>query len=470
MSAGEGDAGAGATRHQDPLAADRRVLVIGLVAMVAFVAVGVVSASWFTASACRDVGAMAPVPPGAAGDAGTVLAATLGQHAGEAEAALETIAERLGPLVWIADVGDAGVLTRLDGGVVGALGSRTTLLGGDGEVLAAANAPPPVAVVGDGASLYALVLINPMTGQVDAVAALDGELRPGTCVDTAVVGSPFAFQLGAGRGELLLLRVEEDARDPLLELRDAERGRVWASSVTVPVAPPGILAERVTAVLGDELVVVGRRVIPGEEAPALAAFARGDGASTWGTAPGDLDRAPVPDTSPDAGEGAFGDGIGWVRPLTISDDAVVALVSPEDRRTAGRLVAVDAVDGRPLWRDGEELRVLDVAERGELLRVAVATATTTELRVVRARDGEARALASVPRPLDAATVATLADGATVLAGGDTLVVTDAGGDAHVDTVGLDIHDVVVGDDGRVTLLLATPVDGVRLAATFAGRG
>jgi len=96
-----------------------------------------------------------------------------------------------------------------------------------------------------------------------------------------VVGSPFAFHLDADDGELLLLRVEEDARDPLLQLRDPVQGGVWEAQVAVPVAPPGILAERVTARGGPDTVVTARRVLPGESEAAIAAYDRSDGTLRW---------------------------------------------------------------------------------------------------------------------------------------------------------------------------------------------
>src|SRR5690606_8586714 len=102
----------------------------------------------------------------------------------------------------------------------------------------AATFDPGVRLAGDGTGLFALAWMNDRTGQIDALLPLGTTLDPGSCVDTAVVGSPFAFHLDANGGEMLLLRVEEDAVDPHIELRDARGGVVWTAGIGVPVAPP----------------------------------------------------------------------------------------------------------------------------------------------------------------------------------------------------------------------------------------
>jgi hypothetical protein len=119
------------------------------------------------------------------------------------------------------------------------------------------------------------------TGQTDALVGLRGtDLEVGACVDTAVVGSPFAFLLGGGEGELLLLRADEDGDNPDLQLRDARAGARWEARLQLPAGPPGTLAERLSAELGPETVVAARRVGPQEETelPALVSVDRGDGA------------------------------------------------------------------------------------------------------------------------------------------------------------------------------------------------
>ncbi|MEX2329008.1 MAG: hypothetical protein WD575_04685, partial [Nitriliruptoraceae bacterium] len=192
----------------------------------------------------------------------------------------------------------------------------------------------PARVVGGGDTLWSIAWMNDLTGQVDALVAIDEDLEVGTCVDTAVVGSPFAFHLDAGDGQLLLLRVEEDAREPLLQLRDPVQGSVWEAQVAVPVAPPGILAERVTGRAGPDTVVTARRVLDGESEPAIAAHDRTDGALRWSL---DIDEAGV---HPPA----------WLRVLHVGASTAVleeALDTPEG---GGSVFSVSLDDGSVTWR------------------------------------------------------------------------------------------------------------------------
>ena len=320
------------------MAADRRVLIIGLVAMLVLVGVGVGSAALFATSACGDIDPR-PATPGTAGDD---IASVLGDGSDPAAAALgslvEDLVEAFGPLTGVVDVTGATSVVEF-GGAPAALGAVTTVLGPDGATpRAVASFEEPSQVVGDGDRLYSLALINPLTGQVDALVPLDAELEPGTCVDTAVIGEPFAFHLDAGGGELLLFRIEEDSDTPQLELRDAIDGRRWVADLDVPVAPPGILAERVAAALGDELVVASRRVIPGEEAPAIVAVGRDDGAERWRVLPATILERDGSDEPR------------WLEVAGVGADLAVVTVAMEPDRERATLVAVDLADGAVRWR------------------------------------------------------------------------------------------------------------------------
>ncbi|MEX0705370.1 MAG: hypothetical protein WD041_02005, partial [Nitriliruptoraceae bacterium] len=177
------------TDHPDPMAADRRVLVIALVAMVVFVSVGVVSAQLFAGSPCGDLApSPSPVTPTEVPSEASPFEAVLGPASG----------------AW--DVGFAadGLVEVFDGRLA-VTGPGMLTIGADGPdggVLAA-----PARVVGGGDTLWSIAWMNDLTGQVDALVPIDEDLEVGTCVDTAVVGSPFAFHLDAGDGQLLLLRV-----------------------------------------------------------------------------------------------------------------------------------------------------------------------------------------------------------------------------------------------------------------------
>ena len=324
--------------HQDPMSSDKRVMIIGLVVMVALVGVGVVSASLFASSACDDIGPNALAGRVASTELGPVLDA-LGADADAAEltAFTEQFEERLGPLTGAADATGATAMTTLGGGVA-AIGPTTVSLNGSGsQVVSAAEFAEPSLVVGSGERLYSLALINPLTGQVDALQPQDEDLDPGTCVDTAVVCDPFAFYLDAGGGELLLVRIEEDGDTPELELRDAFQGRRWFSDFEVPVAPPGVLGERITGALGEELIVAARRTVPGDEQAAVIGVERATGDHRWAVAAEDMvaEVAGVGDGAPI-----------WVDVVALGDEVVVLAASGDQARDRAVLVVLDAQDGR----------------------------------------------------------------------------------------------------------------------------
>lgn len=339
MSSATPEPSPGTPGHTDPMAADRRVLIIGLVTMVVLLAVGITGAALFTGSACADI-ELQPVGAGRSDDDRAALLDELGVT-GELEQRLDATFEDLevafGPIRGLAEVGDATTLVALDGSTAAVGSDRVTVVDRAGSsVLAGASFDDPTRLVGSGGHLFSLALVNPLTGQVDALVPVDPALRTGTCIDTAVVGEPFAFHLDAGGGELLLFRVEEDAAFPEIELRGGGDGRRWITSLDVPVAPPGILAERISGGLGEDLVVTARRVIPGETEPAAVAVGRDDGQPRWETDPSALDavirEVPV-----------------WITVLAVDEDVVILGVSEEEARDVITPVALRSDDGVVSW-------------------------------------------------------------------------------------------------------------------------
>lgn len=259
---------------EDDARSDRRTLIVGAVLMLALIAVGVAFGLGPAATACR---ALDPDPL-------------------EADA---TARARV-PLADLGPAGDAAVVApRLephpDGALV--LGGGAALLAPDGAVLAGAGFDPPVAVVGGGTAPFAVVVGNAVTGQIDALRPLlvgPAGVEPGACVDTSAVGSPLAFLLAAGDGELLALRTDEDGSEAVLELRDRLRGRVWAPPVALGAAPAGLLGARTSGGLGPDLAVVARRITGAEDDdPAVVGLGRRGGDVRWTLTP-DAVRAALP--------------------------------------------------------------------------------------------------------------------------------------------------------------------------------
>jgi hypothetical protein len=325
------------------MSADRRTLITAAVAMVALILVGVVGAQIFTRSACGVIAPEAGSPGVSGSDIGPVLAEALDDLSEEERAqllaGLEVVAGAGGQVRSATDVGPAVSLTELDGDLV-ATGETTTVLswGPDGDV-EAVEFDEDATVVGDGDALYVVALVNELTGQVDALAPLGPDvLEDRDCTDTATVGVPLAFHLDAADGRLLLFRVDDDGDGPTLELRGPE-GPIWDADLTVGSGPPGVLAERLTARLGEDLVVAARRSLPDEEAPALAAHDLEDGQERWTLGPAELlEHAP-------SGETAL-----VVRVVAVESDlVVVALSREEDGPEATRLVGLDPADGGVRW-------------------------------------------------------------------------------------------------------------------------
>jgi hypothetical protein len=365
----------------DPLAADKRTLIIAVIAMIVLVSVGVVSAAVFTGSACQDASPSFTSPTAASPDASAGLeaafpAAEAAQRAAF-DAQLSDLADRLGPITGVAVTDGADRLAVTTDGVA-AVGPVTSLLDARGaEVLARVEVGAGV-VVGDGDALVSLARVNDLTGQVDAFATLDataaGALSEIGCIDTATVGTPLAFELDADDGQLLLFRAEEDGDDAELELRDPRDGRQWFSRVDVGVAPPGVTGERIEARLGDRLAVLVRRTDPGEDVPLVTAVDRADGAPVWelgrdGLVDVEVGAPPITSGASSAGSGAGGpvlreDAAQRLALLALDDDQVVFAVTDardQDAVTAGgtaalgppvgpgAVVALDARDGAVRW-------------------------------------------------------------------------------------------------------------------------
>lgn len=272
--------------------ADRRTLVVALSIMLALVLFGVGFASLFASTNCRRLGPDVTSAPVAAVDG--AAARELLTAAGVPPDALDAAAARFGPLasavrlpleaprrIGAAPVGVGSVLVTGDG---------LALIGTAGEVRGAATFRRDVTVVGDGVAVFALVVGNTLTGQVDAlrplVPTVDGILE-GTCVDTSAVGSPLSFLHDARGGNLLSLRTDEDGSEAVLELRDHVRGRIWAPVLALPRAPAGLQGSRTSGAIGPDAVVVARRIADtdatagGEPGAAVRALGRGDGAERW---------------------------------------------------------------------------------------------------------------------------------------------------------------------------------------------
>jgi hypothetical protein len=258
---------------------DRRTLLVGVAVMLGLIGVGIAFGLGPAGTACRRLDPVALAPRPAPTDGRVDLATVGAGPAGGRPGAADVVPARLAPH-------PAGVLVT---------GGDVVLLGPDGAVLAGAAFDPPVAVVGSGTAVYAVVVANPATGQVDALrpvrVAATG-VTAGACVDTSAIGSPLTFLLAAGEGQLLALRTDEDGTDAVLELRDPLRGRVWAPRLELGRAPAGILGARTSGGLGPDLAVLVHRI---DDVDALAVLAvdRTSGAERWTLTGGDV-RAVLP--------------------------------------------------------------------------------------------------------------------------------------------------------------------------------
>ncbi len=290
----------------DEARADRRVVIIALLVMVGLVVFGVGFGSLFAATNCRQVRPIAlPSDDVRSGAPATGLEArALLIEAGvgaDALAAAEALHGTISFTVRVPLETPLRVGPSRDGVVV--TGDGAVLVASDGKVVAGVTFRRPVTVVGDGDALYALVVGNTITGQVDALRPLiaDGEgLVAGTCVDTSAVGSPLSFLHDARDGNMVGLRTDEDGTDAVLELRDPTRGRVWAPVVDLPRAPAGLQGARTSAAIGPDTIVMVRRIgvlldDPTSDDPghAVQVFGRADGTLRWALSPAEA-RAMLP--------------------------------------------------------------------------------------------------------------------------------------------------------------------------------
>jgi hypothetical protein len=500
----------GRSRTGDELmAADRRTLVIGALAMVGLVLVGVVSGSLFARSACDDITPRAVTVPVAGGDLdllGSALDSLDDDALTALRAELTALTAELGSVTGVAAVPGATSLAPTAEGVA-SLGDEVVALTAAGDLATAAVTLGSGAPVGSGSHLYSLALTNPLTGQVDALQPLDEELVGLTCQDTALVGSPLAFHLDAGGGQLLVLRVEEDGDEPVLELRDPVAGQVWAGELRLPTAPAGLAGARLTGGLGPEVVVAGTRTTPGEDAPVLTAVDRADGAELWSLDRVALEAAGVALSDERATRAevvAVGDTLALAVLREVDGEGRADEEAEQDLRSFGpqRLLALDASDGTVRWQldlepterfmaggssgDGGQVVLLDV----ESSAVRVVVAAEDDVRTLDGpvleglalgapalddgeSSGEVGLAPMTPGRASGAGVAALPGGATLVAAGERLLVLPLGagdgGPADGDwlELGLPVIDVA-GHPGGVSMLLAGP-GAQRALVTFDGR-
>ncbi len=495
----------GRTRTGDDLmAADRRTLVIGGLAMVGLVLVGVVSGSLFAGSACDDITPTAVTLPSAGGDLALLADVLEGLDDDEVTALgaeLTALTGELGSITGVAAAPGATSLAATADGVA-SLGDQVATLRAPGDLATAAVTLGSGTPVGSGAHLYNLALTNPLTGQVDALQPLDAELAGLTCQDTALVGSPLAFHLAAGDGQLLVLRIEEDGDEPELELRDPVAGRVWAAELPLPAAPAGLAGARLTAGLGPELVLAGTRTTPGEDAPVFTAVARADGAALWSLDREALEVAGVPLSEARATRAevvAVGDVLALAVLREVDGDGRADEETEQDLRSVGSqvLLALDPSDGTVRWQVELETteRIVAGGSSGDIGRVVlfdlessmarVVVATGDDVRtldgpvlgpaapVARGEPGEGGLVPAGPGRASGAGLASLPGGATLVGVGEHLLVLPGGpaGDGPVDGDWRELTSPIIdvtGHPGGVSLLLAGP-QGQRALITFDAR-
>jgi hypothetical protein len=427
--------GAATGEPEDPLAADRRTLVIGAVAMVVLVGVGVVSAQVFVQGGCGPVGQPAPVE-GEVVDPAVVVG-------DDQLAALEAVVGS--PFTAAVEVpADAtGLTPGADGLVV--TGPTTTALAAD--LTPTTEITTGGTVAGSGDTVWDLSLVNDLTGQVDGFTPIGtAGLDPGSCTDTAVVGEDFAFLLDARDGRLLQFRSEEDGDGSRAELRDAD-GIVADVPVPTPAGSPGVLAERITGAVGPDAIVVARRAAPDDPDPVVR-VAGLDGEPTL-----DLDVATLVDAFDLDPEVAT-----RVAVHSVGDDTAVLSAWPDPARDADAVADADAVFGVLDLDDG------DIDRRTALDGEVAAAAQTDDLHLVAlAVDGRTvtvtlgDGVAGVVDGLTGApTGVTWHDGDAMVATANELARTDADGNGVARPpaeAALPVHAVTSTGDGRLAVLL-----------------
>jgi hypothetical protein len=385
---------------RDPQAdarSDRRTLIVGISAMLGLIVFGLAFGARFGATECRRLEPQ-PVTAGSADDGTGVLvgdAAATAVREALGEVALAALLDEHGPLELAREL-PIGGLRRIAADPAGVLltGAGTLLLDGDAALLAGARFGEGVEVVGDGSSVYAVVVGNVITGQVDALRPLQLSRQGVTtsaCVDTSAVGSPLSFLHDAREGLLVGLRTDEDGSESVLELRDASRGRVWAPPVLLGQVPAGLQGARTTGRIAGDVVVLSRRLSAEDSVTtAVLAVDRTSGDPRWTLEGADL-RAALQAALP-AASGAL-DGAMLAAAPTLRVEVVDSITDPVTGRSLLRLlvtpdVAADALLPPPLHGPFAGL-VSDTDRAAREAAVDAAAAATVHLDL---RDGSVQAV------------------------------------------------------------------------------
>lgn len=489
------------TASTDPAAqGDRRTLMVGALSMIALVFAGVVASMVFTTSLCDALEPeLLAATPTTGTNANAVLAEvsqdrTGGPTESDLRVGLAAFVEVLGPVTSVTDVTGATNLTVGSHGPVAA-GPITTRLGAGTPAAAQFGTEH---VVGDGTALYTLSIGNELTGQVDASRALNVQFEAGACIEAATMGSPLAFFLDANDGELLLLRIDDDASDGYLELRDAVIGRQWMGVVEYETSQPGVVGERMTGVAGPSTIVVGTSTSPGSDVPPLQALDRNDGETLWALERDDLAvlrsdmpervevlgandevvvvhvRAARPNADAPASRPTSSNGDAAAEGTTDGADdlAAGAADDAEGVGTAGSgddatLLAVAIDDGTVLWDApivaGQPFQ--QVSRDGTLVWLLLDNDEVVGFDLVSegAEPGSGRAGVAYGGQ---GRVATIDDGVLAVTRGSLVV--DRPGERETVGAPFEVHDVVVDQAKDVTVLLGLPNDDASIAVTFAG--
>jgi hypothetical protein len=376
-------------------------MIVGASVMLGLILFGLAFGSRFGATECRRLqpDIIVAGSPAAGAAALTDAAAVELVTAAVGEGSLAALVDEHGGLRWARELpldGMRRIAPDPDGVLV--TGAGALLVEADGAVLAGARFGSGVEVVGDGTSVYAVVVGNIITGQVDALRPLQlarqGVTRS-ACVDTSAVGSPLSFLHDAREGLLVGLRTDEDGSESVLELRDPSRGRVWAPPVLLGQAPAGLQGARTTGRIAGDVVVLTRRLSDVDTVPeAVLAFDRMRGEPVW-TITADVLRAAL-----DALDGAALAAAPTLR-LELAD------VPPEDRErdpsVMGLLVtpdvAADALLPPPLYGPFADL----VSDADRIVREGVVDAGPAATVLLDLADGSIREVRAgrPPRRTDA---------------------------------------------------------------------
>lgn len=443
--------GRGADPAEDPLAADRRTLTIGAIAMVGFILIGVVSAQLFARGACG-----APADPVAV-TATVVHPAALAEALEDGGGLTESLRNLFGASMVTAfeAAGATSLAPVVPGGllVAGEGRASTLTVDGSGHALDLLGQ-----VAGDGTAVFDLVVPNALTGQVDALVpvTVDG-MVPGGCVDTALVGSPFAFLLDAHDGEVLLLRSDEEGGGSIAQVRDVD-GAVADVPLRLPAGQPGVLAERQSGRFGTTMVVTARRAAPGDGGPVVVVGGRADGTVYHEIGLADLVAATGGDA--DVPQRATVHTVGTATALLSvhpdpagggADGTAAVLVRLE--LPTGALQAVGTLDGT----------IGAAAVDGDRHLAVVALDGDLSALVTVGPDGSLSVTEALP---GTPVAAHFVDGRAVAATDRFLVVLDgdpSGG--HALDGDLRLLDVATAADGRLALLVATDAQGTVVIVT-----